>query len=83
MFIIWGNKHSSKILADTGSRQFDCTHCHNVTPFQIVKEIDWFTLYWIPIIPMRTVYRAECPICNYGFDIDKKRAEEIASGTAE
>jgi len=76
MFIIWGNKSTSKIEV-TVNKQFNCDHCHNSGPYQIKKYTDWFTLYFIPVIPMHTVYRAECPVCNYGFEIDKKRAKEI------
>ncbi len=76
MFIIWGSRHTSKIVG-TVKKDFHCSHCNNITPYQITKEVDWFTLYWIPIIPMTTVYRAECPICNYGFEIEKERAKEI------
>ena len=75
MFIIWGSRHSSKVLAEIG--HFNCSHCHNTVPFNFVKHIDWFTLYFVPIIPMHTEYWAECPICSYGLEIEKKRAKEI------
>lgn len=76
MFIIWGSRHISKILATT-NKQIKCLHCNNVVQLNFVKHVDWFTTYWIPIFPMHTEYRAECPICSYGLEIEKKRAKEI------
>ncbi len=76
MFIVFGNKHSRKVLGFV-DKQFNCEHCHNTTPFNLVRYREWFTLYWIPTIPYKTFYRAECPICEYGYDVDKKRAIEI------
>lgn len=76
MFIIWGSKETSKIVGKV-QKNFTCNHCNNTTPFQIVKNVKWFTLYFIPVFPLNSDYRAECPICRYGFDIDKRRAEEI------
>jgi len=76
MFIIWGSKHTSKVIA-TVNKNFNCTHCHNIVSYQIVKETDWFELYFIPLIPLVSVYRAECPICSFGFEVDKKRVKEI------
>ena len=76
MFLIWGSKHTRKVIG-TVEKDFICKHCQNVTPYQIVKDTDWFTIYMMPVIPAISSYRAECPICNFGFDIDKKRAKEI------
>lgn len=76
MFIIWGFDKKRKI-AGIVDKNFLCKHCHNVTPFQIIKTITWLELYIIPVIPIHSEYRAECPICSYGYDIEKKRAKEI------
>ena len=76
MFIIWGSKSTEKVIT-TINKNFKCEHCNNVAPFHIKKYVDWFTLYFIPLIPLHTVYRTECSICSYGFEIEKKRVQEI------
>jgi len=72
MFIIWGT-HTYKKLLGT-AQMVNCGHCSNVVPFQIVRARTWFTLFWIPLIPLSTKYFIVCPICGSGVQVKKDQA---------
>ena len=76
MFFIWGNRPRSKILGTT-TKIFRCNHCGNDTPFQVRQNSNWFTIYFIPVFPFSTKYRFECPICEYGYEMGKEKANAI------
>ena len=76
MFFIWGNKPTTKIIGRT-EKVVHCEHCGNDTPFQVRLSRDWFALYFLPVIPMTSNYRLECPICQYGREMDKKMADTV------
>ncbi len=82
MFIIWGFRNTEKILGYT-EQPYRCTHCNNVAHHKVFRRIHWFTLFWIPIIPTSFKYFGCCPICNYGQQLKKEQAMELASKTAQ
>ena len=42
-----------------------------------MRLTSWFTLFFIPLIPLKSEYFISCPICEYGFKIDKHEKERI------
>ncbi len=75
MFIIWGTKHTEKELG-LSQKVYQCGHCGNASNYRIVRRRNWFTIFWIPIIPLGTKYFITCPICNYGYKLKKAEALE-------
>ena len=73
MFIVWGTRSKDK---DLGQSQvaYECEHCNNVSHYRIFRRRNWFTIFWIPIIPLSTKYFIACPICNFGQQIKKSEA---------
>lgn len=50
---------------EVGSETFFCPNCRQTTECRLLRYREWFTLYWVPIVPMRDVARAvECSVCR-------------------
>ena len=76
MLIVGGTRPKEKELGIT-QQTYQCTHCNNVLNYKIFRRRNWFTLFWIPVIPLGTKYFISCPICNYGSKIKKAEALEM------
>ncbi len=65
MFFIFGFGRQKR--KDYGQVQAQvCPNCHNNSFGHLSKITKWFTLFFIPLIPYKTIYLKYCPICNYG-----------------
>jgi len=73
--IIFGFRKTRKILGTIGSHE--CSNCHNISNWDVVRLISWFTLFFIPIIPYRWQYFEICPICEHGREIKGEEKEEL------
>ncbi len=80
MFIIWGTKHTEKELG-LSQQTYACQHCGNTSNYKIFRRRNWFTIFWIPLIPLGTKYFISCPICNYGQKLKKAEALEKVQET--
>ncbi|MCL2796916.1 MAG: zinc ribbon domain-containing protein [Firmicutes bacterium] len=64
----WGFK-TNKIF---GSKNARCQVCNNMG-FTYIRTRTWFTLFFIPIFPIGTVWGKYCNICGNGFKMTKER----------
>ena len=63
--IIWGSTSKQKVL---GSGHFACPGCRNDAPVSHLKLESYFTLYFIPLFPIRTLAEyVECGFCRGKF----------------
>ena len=70
MFLIFGmGKQTVKKLGRT--RERICSHCHKRGEMTLVKVVDWFTLFFIPIIPYLTRFALICPHCENAREVEK------------
>ena len=76
MFWIYGTKRYIKTMQYTPTL-YRCMHCNNVNKFSIDRSRLWFTLFFIPIIPLNTKYFMDCPICAWGDRLSKKDARTL------
>lgn len=66
--IIFGTKVRKKTMR-TG--QFFCPRCRTTRPFNHQKGTRYFTLYFVPLIPMGDVGEfIECDVCHGTFQLD-------------
>lgn len=79
--IIFGSKWIRKILGTEGS--FRCTNCNNVSNWQLVKLTLWFSLFFIPIIPIKSEYYEVCPICGGEVRITKEECMSLIQKSNE
>lgn len=66
-----------------------CLNCNGVHFFLLLKIRKWITLFFIPIIPVKTAYRLQCQNCGAVYEITedlerlKRKADlnnKVASG---
>lgn len=68
--IIWGSRGLKKTVS-TG--RFHCPRCGPNKPYDEIAVNRWFTLYFIPVIPMGSAGRyLECKACAGTFDTSVK-----------
>ncbi len=52
------------------TQQFRCTtvkhcfHCNNDSHWVLQKQQQFISLFFLPVIPLKTTYRYTCPICG-------------------
>jgi len=76
MFIIFGLEDSKPEIT-IGNRQEYCQHCHNTTFWHLAKHQTSFSLFLLPIFPVKTKYYYLCPICNHGDEISSERYHQL------
>jgi hypothetical protein len=54
-----------------------CNICKLVTNWQLVKVTTWFTLFFIPIIPVSVNRIVICTNCNKGHKVDKQTFDKL------
>lgn len=81
MFFIWGTKGRITVL-DTGL--FQCPGCNKPQKYAIKQVRRWFTLYFIPLIPLRIVGTyIECNHCGSSFNQELLHQRTHPSNTAQ
>jgi len=48
-----------------------CSKCCKKTWRDLYKGRKWFTVYYIPLIPLRKTYQLRCKYCGQDFEIKK------------
>ncbi|WP_051226908.1 zinc-ribbon domain-containing protein [Butyrivibrio sp. MC2013] len=74
--IIWGTREF-KIKKGLTRKKYHCDHCGNDHQWQLINIWTWFTLYFIPIIPLYKKSILICPICEYGIKVNKHNKADI------
>ena len=75
MIIIWGTKNTEKTMAEIGP--YNCTSCNNNSNFQIIRDGYWFSLFYVPVIPLKFDYYRVCKSCGHREELDKNVAKEL------
>ena len=64
MFIIFGTKTEQKNLGIKKEME-ECVRCKQSVFHNIIKQSNYFTLFWIPIFPYKEEYLEVCSTCGY------------------
>jgi len=78
MFIIFG--FGRRTRRDHGPAFYnDCPNCKNRTFFHYIAIRVWFTLFFIPRIPYKSIHAYVCRVCSWGFPINgaSEKAEAL------
>jgi len=82
-FIIFGWPKRTKSYGPTIPEY--CDHCDNESYFSLFKSRRWFSLFFIPFLPLGFAKRyLLCNVCQAGFELDQsewKRLKEFTSVT--
>lgn len=66
MILIWGWRSRLKSI---GQGTFHCPHCQADRAYEHRQARRWFTLFWIPLIPLKVLGTfIECTTCRSGYD---------------
>ena len=57
-----------------------CEVCGNQAAHQLVKRINRFTLFFIPLFPVSTRYIDTCTACARSLEVPRDQAEAAAAG---
>lgn len=71
MFVIFG-LDDAKPEITISKRQKYCNHCHNTTFWQLTRHQTRVSLFFIPLIPVKSRYYFLCPICQHGDEMSKE-----------
>ncbi|WP_019928695.1 zinc-ribbon domain-containing protein [Nocardia sp. BMG111209] len=72
--LIWGWRRSVTQLAMI---TLVCGNCHNPAAHTLRKVVTWFTLFFIPLIPLSTKHTLQCTFCGAPSDVPKDRVPEM------
>jgi len=76
MFFLFGWGH--QIKRDFGPVLMNkCSHCNNEGYMRLKRISEWFTLFFVPIIPYKIQSYLICPICEYGFQLDGEKYKKF------
>ncbi|MER7330052.1 MULTISPECIES: zinc-ribbon domain-containing protein [unclassified Micromonospora] len=77
MFFIFGLRTK---VSRSGVVQQVCRNCGNHAAQVITRRSTKFSLFFVPIIPIRTRYVQQCTFCGAQYDISRSEAERLAVG---
>ncbi len=70
--LIFGSQSKNKVM---GQQVYLCSRCKRQSYHTIVRSRRWFTLYFIPTIPMSEATTSRCNRCGYQELISKEQAD--------
>ena len=76
MLFLYGLSDKTKVIAHTDSAEY-CMNCLHTSKHQIKKKSLYFTLFFLPVIPLHTKYYVTCPCCNYQRGIKRSEVKNI------
>ena len=59
-----------------------CPHCHVEAQQRVVKLVNRFTLFFIPLFPVSTKYFVECSNCGIATALTKEQADHSVQWVA-
>jgi zinc-ribbon family len=79
VLIIFGIKRKAQRLATVFAM---CMRCHTPAAQAITRVRTYFSLFFIPIIPLGSKYRQTCTMCGSTTAIDKQTADQMVASAA-
>jgi hypothetical protein len=80
MFLIFGIKRIRRRLATVLAM---CGRCSTPAVQVVVRVGTWFSLFFIPVIPLGTKYISTCTLCGESVKIDKDQALQTVAAAQQ
>ncbi|HVC70566.1 MAG TPA: zinc-ribbon domain-containing protein [Acidimicrobiales bacterium] len=80
MFLIFGIKRMARRLATLFAL---CGHCGSPAAQVVVRRSTWFSLFFVPVIPLGTKYFTTCTLCGVTTRLDKDRAMKMVASAEQ
>jgi hypothetical protein len=77
MFLLFGIRRKAQRLATVFAV---CVSCHTPAAQAVTRVRTFFTLFFIPLIPLGTKYRTTCTMCGQSVSITKETADNLVAG---
>ena len=74
--VICGSRSRNRVM---GQMQNICPQCKKKGFQTVVCSRRWFTLYFIPLIPLSKKTIARCNLCGFQYAMDNKQADSLFS----
>ncbi|MFC5142203.1 zinc-ribbon domain-containing protein [Actinomycetospora rhizophila] len=76
MLLIFGTRRTVTQLALV---VLTCVNCHRSAANAILRAVTRFTLFFIPLFPVRTRWATQCTACGFLMWVEKGQAEQLAA----
>jgi hypothetical protein len=80
MFLIFGIKRLRRRLA---TMLAICGQCGTPAAQVIVRMSTWFSLFFIPVIPLGSKYFSTCTLCGKSMKLDKEQALHMVAAAEQ
>jgi hypothetical protein len=80
MIILFGFRRKSTRLATIFVM---CAHCHTPAAHALARTRRYFTLFFIPVIPLGTKYFTTCTMCGHVTQITKEGADQYLASVTQ
>jgi zinc-ribbon family len=80
MIILFGFRRRASRLATIFVM---CAHCHTPAAHALTRTRRYFTLFFIPLIPLGTKYFTTCTMCGHVTQITKEGADQYLASVAQ
>ncbi|UBM62419.1 zinc-ribbon domain-containing protein [Candidatus Sulfidibacterium hydrothermale] len=72
-----------KITQYRCTQQKYCFRCHNNSYWILEKQQQFLSLFFLPVLPLKTSYLCHCPICGNTEFLDRETFEKKVASEAE
>jgi len=80
MFIIFGIKRMVRRLA---TMLAICRTCGTPAAQVIIRRSTWFSLFFIPVVPLGSKYSSTCTLCGTSMKLDKAQALQMVAAAQQ
>jgi ribosomal protein L37E len=75
--IIFGFRRRVRLVATLRAR---CSRCGQDAAQRLIRSQHWFTLFFLPIFPFKTVYVGTCTACGFAQKVTREMAKTLEGG---
>ncbi|PSL38498.1 zinc ribbon family protein [Labedella gwakjiensis] len=72
MLILFGTRRQATVVALVS---FVCRFCSKDVPQRVLRVVNRFTLFFVPLFPVSTRFANECSNCGGTTDISREQAD--------
>ncbi len=80
MLIIFGIKRMGRRLATMLAL---CSRCGTPAAQVVIRQSRWFSLFFIPVIPLGSSYVSTCTLCGSSTRLDKFQAQQMVAAAQQ
>ena len=79
MFFLFGTRRKGKVL---GQMDRHCAKCTRPTVHSVIESRQWFTLFFISVIPLGSNDTVRCNLCGLTQKASPELKEQLSAKTA-